>query len=64
MNRYKPFNRLGTFLGVMGSAVAAASAVERGVAPEAGHRPEAVRSDPSQLTAEQQACSGRAVPIR
>jgi hypothetical protein len=37
MNRYKPFNRLGTFLGVMGSAVAAASAVERGVAPEARH---------------------------
>lgn len=37
MNRYKPFNRLGVVLDMMGSAVAAAASVERGVTPEAAH---------------------------
>ncbi|MET3660552.1 hypothetical protein [Aquamicrobium ahrensii] len=37
MTRYKPFNRIGAFLDMMGSAVAAANAVERGVTPEARH---------------------------
>ncbi|MET3792987.1 hypothetical protein [Aquamicrobium terrae] len=37
MTRYKPFNRIGNFFGMMGSAIAAANAVERGVKPEAHH---------------------------
>jgi hypothetical protein len=37
MTRYKPFNRIGAFLDVMGSAIAAANAVERHVTPEARH---------------------------
>ncbi|MDI6025581.1 hypothetical protein QBK99_05105 [Corticibacterium sp. UT-5YL-CI-8] len=37
MSTLKPFNRIGNFFSTIGSAVAAANAVERGLIPEARH---------------------------
>lgn len=37
MTRNKPLNQIGAFFDMMGSAIAAANAVERGVAPKARH---------------------------